>query len=66
MLDAVQHGACVNANKTHCGVCGTAYDAANTYRRPDGGRECRTCARRRRRAYEAKVQQRRRTEKAVA
>lgn len=54
MLDAVQHGACVNANKTHCGVCGTQYDAANTYRRPDGGRECRRCARRRNAEYEAR------------
>ncbi|MFF8482316.1 NUMOD4 motif-containing HNH endonuclease [Streptomyces antibioticus] len=68
MLDAVQHGACVNANKTHCGVCGTAYDAANTYRRPDGGRECRRCARRRNAEYEARrgPRKRVRTKKAVA
>lgn len=28
--------------KTHC-KRGHAYDAANTYRRPDGGRDCRIC-----------------------
>lgn len=54
MLDAVDHGQNVNAAKTHCGVCGNAYDAANTYRRPDGGRECRRCARRRNAEYEAR------------
>lgn len=68
MLDAVQHGACVNANKTHCSVCGTPYDAANTYRRPDGGRECRRCARRRNAEYEARTGPRKRVrrKKAVA
>ena len=68
MLDAVEHGQCVNANKTHCGVCGTPYDAANTYRRPDGGRECRRCARRRNAEYEARrgPRKRIRRRKAVA
>lgn len=54
MIDLVEHGGCVNANKTHCTVCGSPYDAANTYRRPDGGRECRRCARRRNAEYEAR------------
>jgi HNH endonuclease len=31
-----------NARKTHCPK-GHPYDRANTYRRPDGGRECRIC-----------------------
>ncbi|MFI8351335.1 NUMOD4 motif-containing HNH endonuclease [Streptomyces sp. NPDC085596] len=66
MLDLVEHGGCVNANKTHCSVCGTAYDAANTYRRPDGGRECRCCARRRRAEHEARVGPRKRVRKRKA
>lgn len=68
MFDLVEHGGCVNANKTNCGVCGTPYDAANTYRRPDGGRECRRCARRRNAEYEARrgPRKRVRTRKAVA
>lgn len=68
MLDLVGHGGCVNANKARCGVCGTPYDAANTYRRPDGGRECRRCARRRNAEYEARRGPRRRVrqKKAVA
>lgn len=60
MLDAVQHGACVDANKTHCGVCGTPYNAENTYVRPDGGRECRCCARRRRAEHETRTGPRKR------
>ena len=60
MLDAVAHGQNVNAAKTHCGVCGTPYDAANTYHRPDGGRECRRCARRRRAEHEARTGPRKR------
>lgn len=55
MLDAVKNGRVVNSNKTECGVCGTPYDSLNTYVRPDGGRECRTCAARRRAVYEAKA-----------
>jgi hypothetical protein len=68
MLDAVTHGQNVNAAKTHCGVCGNPYDAANTYRRPDGGRECRRCARRRNAEYEARTgpRKRARRKKAVA
>lgn len=60
MLDAVGHGQNVNSQKTHCGVCGTPYDTANTYRRPDGGRECRRCARRRNAEYEARTGPRKR------
>ena len=30
MLDAVEHRQNVNSQKTHCGVCDTPYDAANT------------------------------------
>src|SRR5262249_23949482 len=34
----------LNAVKTACGNCGTAYDNANTYVRPDtGARGCRRC-----------------------
>jgi hypothetical protein len=33
-----------NARKTHC-KRGHPYDEANTRRRPDGGRDCRTCRR---------------------
>jgi hypothetical protein len=66
MLDLVEHGGCVNANKTHCGVCGTPYDAANTYRRPDGGRECRRCARRRRAEHEARTGPRKRVRRKKA
>lgn len=68
MLDAVQHGACVNANKTHCGTCGLPYDAANTYVRPDGWRQCRACARRRNAEYEVRrgPRKRVRTRKAAA
>ena len=32
----------VNADKTHC-IHGHEFTPANTYRRPDGGRQCRTC-----------------------
>lgn len=32
----------VNAAKTHCSA-GHEYTAENTYRRPHGGRDCRTC-----------------------
>jgi hypothetical protein len=32
----------VNAAKTHC-IKGHPFDEANTYRYPDGGRECRRC-----------------------
>lgn len=68
MLDAVLHGANVNASKTHCSVCGSPYDTANTYRRPDGGRECRRCSRRRKAEYEARTGPRKRVrrKKAVA
>lgn len=58
MVDAVENGRVVNSNKTHCGVCGTEYDSLNTYLRPDGGRECRTCARRRNREYDERNRQR--------
>ncbi|MEV5086852.1 HNH endonuclease signature motif containing protein [Streptomyces griseoincarnatus] len=37
-----------NARKTHCHN-GHPFDAANTHRRPDGARRCRTCGRQRRR-----------------
>jgi hypothetical protein len=44
--DTVRHGANANLRKTHC-PRGHAYDAENTYVKPDGGRECRICMRRR-------------------
>lgn len=40
----------VNARKTACHQ-GHPFDHDNTYRRPDGGRECRTCAAARARIY---------------
>jgi hypothetical protein len=39
----------VNARKTHC-PAGHEYTEANTYRRPRGDRECRTCRHRSRRS----------------
>jgi hypothetical protein len=41
-----QSFAAVNARKTRCDH-GHRYDVANTYRRPDGHRDCRACIRRR-------------------
>lgn len=41
-LDAVHHGTHNNASKTHCPQ-GHPYNTTNTYRRPNGFRECRTC-----------------------
>lgn len=37
----------VNALKDRCGACGAEYDLINTYYKPDGGRDCRVCIRRR-------------------
>lgn len=50
VLDSVRHGTYRNANreKTHC-PRGHAYSFENTYRRPTGARECRTCKREARR-----------------
>lgn len=39
-----------NAVKTHCGN-GHEFTAANTYMRPDGGRDCRACKREAQRRY---------------
>lgn len=36
----------VNGAKTHCGTCGNPFDVTNTYRYPDGRRDCRICRRR--------------------
>lgn len=41
-LDAVLHGTHNMARKTHC-KSGHAFDEANTIRRSDGARDCRTC-----------------------
>ena len=41
-----------NADKTHC-LVGHPFDDRNTYWRPEGGRDCKTCARRRRLEREA-------------
>jgi hypothetical protein len=46
--DMIRNGKCVKLNQTHC-VHGHLYDTANTYRRPDGRRKCRTCNRERER-----------------
>ena len=48
--------AAVNARKTRCDH-DHEYDAANTYRRPDGHRDCRACIRRRVREYKARLRQ---------
>lgn len=42
--DKVRHGSHPHANKTRC-PAGHPYDEVNTYKRPDGGRGCRTCRR---------------------
>jgi hypothetical protein len=42
------------AAKTHCGTCGAAYDEANTYIKPSGGRDCRACQRAWSAAYRAR------------
>jgi hypothetical protein len=43
-----------NAVKTHCPQ-GHPYDAENTYERPDGGRNCRTCNNTLSRLYRARI-----------
>lgn len=47
-LDKAVHGTDYNASKTHCGACGLAYDADNTYwHGPDKRwRRCKNCANR--------------------
>jgi hypothetical protein len=47
----------VNSRKTVC-KRGHALDAANTYRYPNGNRECRTCKRRLQAAYRVRRRQR--------
>lgn len=42
--DAVRHGTHVQSSKTHCPQ-GHEYTPENTYRKPSGGRRCRTCHR---------------------
>lgn len=49
--DMVRHGR-GHVAKTHC-PHGHAYDEANTYRRPDGGRDCIACRTERQRRYAA-------------
>lgn len=46
MQDVVQRGRHVNATKTHCPF-GHEYTPDNTYLKPSGSRECRTCRRER-------------------
>ena len=46
------------AQATHC-INGHAYDAVNTYFRPNGQRDCRACVRSRARAYKARLRERR-------
>ena len=45
--------AATNAQKTHC-TNGHAYDAGNTYIRPNGHRDCRVCINQRVRRYKAR------------
>ena len=42
MRDAIRHGTHPEASKLRCSQ-GHPFDEANTYRRPDGGRNCREC-----------------------
>lgn len=51
-LDAVRHGTHPFSSRTHCPQ-GHPYDALNTYIRPTGHRDCRTCKREQRRAWRA-------------
>lgn len=44
MIDRVDHGGNVQANKTHC-PRGHVYDSANTYVSPQNRRQCRACKR---------------------
>lgn len=46
MRDVIERGRHYYANKTHC-PHGHEYNEENTYRRPSGTRECRTCRQRR-------------------
>lgn len=46
--DTIRHGRHPGASKTHCPQ-GHPYDEANTYRPPDGCRQCRECQRQRNR-----------------
>lgn len=48
--------AAVNAVKTHC-PHGHEYDLLNTYRKTDGGRDCRACNREAVRRYKARLRQ---------
>lgn len=48
--------AALNAAKVHCDH-GHPYDAANTYRKPNGHRDCRACVRRRVAEYTARQRQ---------
>lgn len=59
-LDTTRHGRNRNANRTHCPY-GHPYDATNTYRTPDGRRECRTCKYARLRAAAARRREERRS-----
>ncbi|AWN02654.1 HNH endonuclease [Mycobacterium phage Xavia] len=47
-FDKIRHGTDHNANKTHCGACGFAYDEANTFWHGPGRRwrRCRNCMKR--------------------
>lgn len=51
--DSVRHGTCRNALLTECPE-GHPYDAINTYRTPDGRRECRICRRARNARWQAR------------
>lgn len=50
MHDRVRNGIHHNTIKTHCPQ-GHLYDEANTYQRPDGGRDCRKCTKARGERY---------------
>lgn len=52
VADTLRTGRHAEASKTHCKY-GHPFDAANTYRRPDGGRTCRECKGSRQRAQRA-------------
>lgn len=53
MLHCIASGRDPNVNKTHCRN-GHEFDEANTFRRPDGNRDCRICRRERGKRYDMK------------
>lgn len=49
-----QSPAGINARRTHCPRCGSEYNEANTFYRPNNERRCRICLREEKRRYRAR------------